>query len=216
MCMRTSFLLATLLLCTAALQAQTFAEWFKQKKTQKKYSLAQIAAYQAYINVLQKGYDIAKNGLSTISSIKSGDFNQHNGYFSSLKTVSPTVQQYAATSDAVALQANVMQVYSKMKNEMLRSAWLSSADKAYIQKVLTGVLEKCSANMDELTSLYTNGQLELKDDERMQRISAVYRDIQDIYVFMQHFGGGARILIAQRQKEYMDSKKLQSLSGNGL
>jgi len=31
------------------LQAQTFAEWFQQKKTQKKYLLQQIAALQVYI-----------------------------------------------------------------------------------------------------------------------------------------------------------------------
>ncbi|GGH70268.1 hypothetical protein HNQ91_002976 [Filimonas zeae] len=214
--MKRSFLVAALLLCAAALQAQTFAEWFKQKKTQTKYSLAQIAAYQAYMKVLEKGYDIAKNGLGAIGSIKSGDYNQHNGYFSSLKTVSPAVQQYAAASNAVALQTNIMRIYSSIKNEVLPNEWLSAADKQYMQKVLAVVLDRCSDNMDELTNLSTNGQLELKDDERMQRMSAVCRDMQDIYVFMQHFGGGARILIAQRQKEYMDSKKLQSLLGTGL
>ncbi|MCH5688762.1 conjugal transfer protein TraI [Niabella sp. W65] len=36
------------------LQAQTFAEWFQQKKTQKKYLLQQIAALQVYIGYAKK------------------------------------------------------------------------------------------------------------------------------------------------------------------
>lgn len=35
-------------LCCGPLPAQSFSEWFKQKKTQKKYLLEQIAALQMY------------------------------------------------------------------------------------------------------------------------------------------------------------------------
>ena len=41
-------------------RAQTFAEWFRQSATQKKYLLQQIAALQVYIGYVQKGYSIAK------------------------------------------------------------------------------------------------------------------------------------------------------------
>lgn len=55
-------------------KAQTFAEWFRQSATQKKYLLQQIAALQVYIGYVQKGYSIAKEGLSAISDIKHGEF----------------------------------------------------------------------------------------------------------------------------------------------
>ncbi|ULT42931.1 conjugal transfer protein TraI [Niabella defluvii] len=55
------------------LQAQTFAEWFQQKKTQKKYLLQQIAALQVYIGYAKKGYNIAKDGLNTIGGFTRGE-----------------------------------------------------------------------------------------------------------------------------------------------
>ena len=54
------------------LQAQTFAEWFQQKKTQKKYLVKKIAALQVYIEFAEKGYKIAKEGLNTIGVFTSG------------------------------------------------------------------------------------------------------------------------------------------------
>ena len=41
-------------------QAQTFNEWFRQKATQKKYLIQQIAALQVYLDYVQKGYAIAQ------------------------------------------------------------------------------------------------------------------------------------------------------------
>ena len=41
-------------------KAQTFAEWFQQKKTQKIYLLEQIAALQIYTGYLQKGLTASK------------------------------------------------------------------------------------------------------------------------------------------------------------
>lgn len=204
-----------LLLLVAAYtgHGQTFSEWFKQKKTQTKYSLAQIAALQAYLGVLRKGYNIAKEGLGTINDIKTGDFNLHSVYFSSLKNVNPAIKGYSKIAAAITLQVNTMQVYSSIKKEVGVSEWLNEPDKAYTGRVFKAVLDKCSDNMELLTSLTTNGQLELKDDERMERIDAVYADMEDLYSFIQHFSGGIRILSAQRQKEYLDSKKMQSLSG---
>ena len=44
-------------------QAQTFAEWFKQKKTQKKYLVQQIAALQVYIGCLLYTSPSPRDGL---------------------------------------------------------------------------------------------------------------------------------------------------------
>ena len=58
-----------MVLCAENLTAQTWAEWFRQKATQKKYLLQQIAALHVYSGYLSKGYSIAKDGLNTIKSI---------------------------------------------------------------------------------------------------------------------------------------------------
>src|SRR5438270_40913 len=72
--------------------AQTFAEWFSQKSTKKKYLLQQIAALEAYGSVLKTGYNVAHHGLGTIGSFNNGEFQLHNAYYTNLKTVSPAVK----------------------------------------------------------------------------------------------------------------------------
>lgn len=44
-------------------EAQTFDEWFRQKKTQKKYLVQQIAALKVYLGYLKEGYEIAQKGM---------------------------------------------------------------------------------------------------------------------------------------------------------
>ena len=65
------------LLNITALKAQTFSEWFRQKKTQEKYLIQQIAGLEVYAGYLKKGYKIFDTGSKTISKIKSGDLNMH-------------------------------------------------------------------------------------------------------------------------------------------
>ena len=64
--------------CMQNLQAQTFDEWFRQGKTQKKYLAEQIAALQFYIGIAKEGYKAVGKGLQTIGDIKNGDFNIGN------------------------------------------------------------------------------------------------------------------------------------------
>jgi hypothetical protein len=43
--------------------AQNWKEWTQQKKTQLKYLSEQIIAFKTYMQFVEKGYSIAKNGL---------------------------------------------------------------------------------------------------------------------------------------------------------
>ena len=76
-----NILIIIILLAGSFCHAQTYDEWFRQKKTAKKYLLDQIAALQTYIGYAEKGYSIVTGGLNTIKDIKHGDFNLHNNYF---------------------------------------------------------------------------------------------------------------------------------------
>ena len=53
--------------------------------------LKQIAKLEIYIIDLEKGYKIAREGLTTIGEIKKGEFNLHSLFFSSLESVNPVV-----------------------------------------------------------------------------------------------------------------------------
>ncbi|MGB4400952.1 MAG: hypothetical protein WBJ10_16380, partial [Daejeonella sp.] len=60
------------------LMAQTWDEIFKQKETQKKYLVQQLAALKLYAGYLKKGYDIADKGISSIKAFSNGEFKLHD------------------------------------------------------------------------------------------------------------------------------------------
>ena len=165
--------IASVLLATATLsrcQAQTWNEIFKQKKTQIKYLGEQIAALQVYLDYARKGYQLVGNGLSLVKDITGGEFSLHNAFVSGLKQVSPAVRDDIRVAEIVALQAAILKSFSGIKG----SSFLSRDQLLYVAEVADGVVSDCLADMEELLLVITSGKLEMKDDERLNRLEGIY------------------------------------------
>ena len=187
-----------LLAIASGVQAQNWQEWTQQKKTQIKYLVSQIAAYQVYATYVEKGYAIAKKGLTAIQNIKKGDFSLHDEYFTSLKNVNPKIKLYWKVADIIALQIKIVQGYHRQKNALLQSSQLTSDEISYCNSVFINLLDGCTHIIDQLILLVTDGSLQMKDDERIKRIDALHAEIKDKYVFEQHFTNEANELSIQR------------------
>lgn len=194
-------------------KAQTFAEWFKQKETQKKYLIQQIAAFQMYLGYVQKGYSIAQKGLTTISNIKKGDFNLHRDFFGSLKTLNPKIRNYAKVADIVLFQIKIVQVYKDTYKQVQATHLFNAGEVEYVFEVFTNLLSHCTDVIDELITVTTDGKLEMKDDERLKLIDALYTSMQDKYAFAQSFAGETKLLTVQRMKEKNDAQMGSTLNG---
>jgi len=195
------------------LKAQTFSEWFRQKKTQKKYLLQQIAALRVYIDEAQKGYDIVREGLTQISGFTGGELNLHAEYFHSLKSVNPSIQRYSKIAEISATQVRIIQNCNRASRQLNRSNAFSDDERAYINRVFTRLLNDCDNTMDELISITTSGQLEMKDDQRLQRIDRLYDEVQDKLTFSQSFSNDAILLAVSRIKEQTDVQTGRVLQG---
>src|SRR5690606_37042983 len=101
-------------LSASSAHAQTWDEWFQQKKTQKKYLIKQVAALQIYLGYVKKGYEIARQGLNLIGDIKDGDFSLHKDYFESLKAVNPAIRNSAKVAEIILLQKLIMRDFGKL------------------------------------------------------------------------------------------------------
>lgn len=212
--MKKMFLIVIAVVSIGSLHAQTWEELFNQKKTQKKYLLENIAALKVYAGYVQKGYNIARNGLNTIQSIKKGDFNLHDDFFASFCVVNPKVKHYTKVGAIIAMQVSIAKQVSATIKQCRNSNQFTVAETAYIQSVFNHLLDDCTRLLDELNTVISNGNLEMKDDERIKRIDAIYADMQDKQVFAQSFGNSANGLAVQRFNESMDitiSKKLNAV-----
>ena len=207
-----SFLTITLL--TALLsslitigKAQTWNEFFKQKKTQRKYLLQQIAALEVYIGYVRKGYEIADHGISTVRSIRDGEFGLHSAFFTSLKAVNPAIRNHTKVAEIIAMQLSISSTLKEIKTD----DYLSAENLAYVSEVAAVVLKECSADLDELLLVITAGKTEMKDDERLVRLDKVYTSMKDKSAFVQNFFGEVQILTGQRRAEEKSLTDLKQL-----
>ena len=92
-----------MLLSFQRLDAQTWEEWFQQKKTRIKYLNEQIAANKSFFETLKKGYEVVAGGLELAESIRQEEFDLHNGFFESLRTLNPKLEGYARIADIIKL-----------------------------------------------------------------------------------------------------------------
>jgi hypothetical protein len=190
-------------------QAQTFNEWFRQKKTQRKYLIEQIAALKVYLSKLKKGYEIAQKGLNTISNIKDGNFNLHRDFFGSLKNVNPAISNSAKVADIIAFQIYITRDMKRVYDFCKTNDSFTPEEVRYIAKVHSNLLFLCDASLSELLTIIRTNETEMTDDERLLRINKVYDDMQDKRAFVHAFGDDTQMLAYEREKEKHETELLR-------
>ena len=202
-----------LIMCFNLCQAQTWAEWFQQKQTQKKYLIEQIVALQVYLGYAKKGYDIASKGIHTISDIKNGEFNLHGTFFNSLKAVNPQIKNVAEVAAIIALQISIVQHFKSSIKSNLESKQFNNDELDYLGKVYADFTADCLQDIDQLIAVITDNTFQMTDDERLKQINFIYADMQDKNQFTQSFTNSAKLLAQQRTKERNDISVSQNLYG---
>lgn len=197
--MKTSILLLFAIMLTSLANAQILGGFFSQKQENRKRLAEQIAALQVYKTYAQKGYTIVSTGLKTINNIKNGDLGLHRDFFGALNHVNPRIKKYSKVADLIAMNVRTLQ-YQKQIKYWSRSEVFSSEENQYIQRVLVRVLEGVSQTVDKLLAILADNQLELKDDERINRIDKLYTEMQDQYHFIRSFGNDVGTMSANRYK----------------
>jgi predicted transcriptional regulator len=203
--------LAILLAISITGKAQIVKELSQQKQTQIEYLANQIAALKVYIQVLQKGYKIADQGLTLIGNIKDGDFKMHKDYFASLRKIKPAIRNQPRIKDIIDLQLMTLQTCNEGMRKAKEGELFSPAEIDYMQKVYQRLLDDCSNKLSELTAVTTEDKLEMKDDERIKRIESVFAAMQDNYTFGKGFSRSAMIMGLSRKKDMQSAATIQQL-----
>lgn len=178
---------------------------------QRKVLLQQIAALKVYIDAAQKGYSIAKKGLNTIGDLKRGEFKLHIDYLNSLKKVNPKIKNYSRISEIIGLQLKIMKSCHRTYCNLKETDLFHGSELDYIKRVFGRLMDNCNNTLDELITVITDGQLEMKDDERMERIDRLYYTMMDNYSFFQSFNNQAKSLYLSRVKENNEAQNSQGL-----
>ena len=211
--MKKLLILSMVVLCSENLSAQTWAEWFNQKATQKKYLLQQIAALHVYSGYLVKGYSIAKNGMNSIKKLQHGDVLQHTNYFTSLVSVNPQIKRYTKVAEIIALQISIAKLSSNAIKSFKSDRQVTLTELKYLIGVFNSLLDGCANSLEELLHVITNRSLQLKDDERIAAIDKIHIDVKDMHQFVNAFCNNAAGLMIQRSNESNDIIISQKING---
>ena len=194
-------------------RAQTFDEWFNQKKTQKKYLIEQIVALQVYLDYVKKGYTIAKNGLTAIENIKNGNFNLDRDFFKSLKNVKPAIKNSVKVVDIIAFQYSIIRDMKNVYRFCQNNKHFTPEEVRYVARVHTSMLLLCDASLSELHTIIQSDDAQMTDDERLQRIDKIYGDMEDKQAFVRAFSNDTRLLSLEREKEGIEINQLKKQYG---
>lgn len=207
---RIIIILAFLLLSTLSF-GQRLKEWIQQNKTQKEYLIEQIAQLKIYLELTEKGYKIAKEGLTTIGQIKRGEFKLHKNRFDSLLIVNPKIRSSSRLQQITDLHGRINQTCKDLPSELSPS--FNPAQMEYIKSVLKLVYDDCQSVLSNLFLVIRDGNLSMTDDERIERIELCFQQMQDNYSFVKNFDQRTRLLAAQIKSEQYQISTEKNIHG---
>ncbi|CAM4208794.1 hypothetical protein SAMN06265348_10658 [Pedobacter westerhofensis] len=176
--------------------AQTWDEIFKQKKTQKKYLIQQIAALQVYIGYARKGYDIVGKGIHAVKDINNGEFNLHRNFFAALGAVNPSVKGSAVVTQVLNGGFEVISILKSWD-----SSGLNADNRAFVSVVKANLLAECAVELEDFLLIITSGKLDMKDNERLARLELLRTSMENKRGFALAFSGDLDQLTRQREGE---------------
>ncbi len=190
--------------------AQTSNEIFNQKKTQRQYLIEQMAALKVYAGYMKKGYNIAKDGISTIQRIGNGEFSLHKDFIGSMIAISPAVRKNARFAEILAMQFKILTTFSSLP----KTSGLQAADVEYVASVKRRVVTDLEGYLDQLILLTTPAAYQMDEEHRIERLNELHANVMDTFQFCGSFSADVRILGASRIKEQHSVNQLNQAYEN--
>lgn len=190
-----------------------FNQGMSGQAKQRKELLLQIAALQVYIDYAKKGYSAVSKGLNFIGDARKGELNLHGDYFTSLLKINPKVRNYYKTVEIISMQFKIMKLCRKTLADLKTADLFHGNELDYIERSFEKLLWSCNQTLDQLLVITTDAELELKDDQRLERIDLLHKTMLEDYNFCLSFCSEARLLSVSKTADKEDSKGLSELYG---
>lgn len=188
-------------------------EWFRQKKTEKRYLVDNIVHLQVYLGLLKDGYRLTKNGLHWIDEAKRGEFRLHELFYQSLKTVNPLVLKDSSINECLDHHAFITRTCRELQRRTDTSQVLRPGQRELAAQVISRLQTAMAAQLDELYAVLRDDHLQLTDDERLKHLRAMEQDAGKCAAFIAGFSTQMISLIDQRSAETAGIRAMQKRHG---
>lgn len=176
-------------------------------------NIEKLTQFKAILSDMKKGYQIYQQGYGTISNLSKGNFDLHNVYLTGLMAVNPAVRNNPRVGQIMSQQNDILSEYKRYTSLFRQSGTFNHSELTYINNVFSQLARQSDANIDDLASVTTAGQLRMSDDDRLRAIDRIYNSSSDQLQFLRFFNRQAVMLSLQRSKDLNDTQTLKRLYG---
>ncbi|MGZ3761030.1 MAG: TerB family tellurite resistance protein [Mucilaginibacter sp.] len=176
-------------------------------------NIEKLTQFKAILSDMKKGYQIYQQGYGTISNLSKGNFDLHNIYLTGLMAVNPAVRNNPRVGQIMSQQNDILSEYKRYASLFRQSGTFNNSELTYINNVFSQLVRQSDANIDDLASVTTAGQLRMSDDDRLRAIDRIYNSSSDQLQFLRFFNRQAVMLSLQRSEDLNDTQTLKRLYG---
>lgn len=198
-----------MLLCLQTASGQLWNEFFRQKRTQKKYLLQQIAALSMYAGYLKEGYHIAQEGLTFINDVKTGHFSLDKDYFASFLRVNPALKGQLRLDSMEHMHKTIEALKKSCIAYCARSPGYRTVDVDVVQKVFNDLLADYDQVYEEMMLMNTSSAIAMSDRQRGSKMTKLVQEAESLYGFARSFDRSTRLYGIQ---VWRDKSAIQSLA----
>ncbi|WPR73318.1 TerB family tellurite resistance protein [Algoriphagus sp. NG3] len=173
-------------------------------------NVTKLEQLKQILSDLEKGYTTLRTGYSQIENLASGNFSLHQAFLNQLLQVSPAVKNYHKTAEIISYQIKLVRDYKRAFSGFKASGQFTVNEISYLSQVYGNLFKKSLQQLDELTLILTSGKLRMSDQERLEAIDRIHRDIQDKYHFLIAFNQEAQFLALSRNKAKQEVDAIRS------
>lgn len=176
--------------------------------------IEKLAQMKSILKDMYKYYQILSQGYDEVRSLAQGNFSLHQGFLNSLLAVSPAVKNYVRVVDIITDEATLVSEYKAALSRFQHANVFNPTELDYITGIYSNLFNQSLNDIDELTTVLTDGQLRASDAERLNTIDQLYNDMEAKLKFLRGFNNNTGLLAAQRLQGSQQNNTLLSLYGN--
>lgn len=208
----TGFVMIVLLGFRSEAKCQTFNEWFKQKKTQKRYLIEQIAALQLYLKNLKQGYVVVKKGLNLVGDITGNSYSMDNIYLQSLLQVKTPIKNSELSNSIISLEGRIKKRLNILEERINENNTILTVDEStYLTRVKQKAESILSDQMTTAREALTADEVQMTDAGRIEILKNVKNELEDLASFLGQADGELTRVIIQRRAEHFEIQELNLL-----
>lgn len=172
-----------------------------------------LAQFKQMLEDMKTGYQVLYKGYTAIRDISQGNFSLHKTFLDGLMQVSPAVLKYKRVADIISFQIRIVKEYKSAYKSFQENGAFTTEEIEHLAKVYSNLFNASLQNLDELSLVITAGKLRMSDDERLQAIDRIYKNILEQYSFLQEFNNSTVMLSLQRKSEKAELEMQKKISG---